>query len=47
MTARELRRKAGSRKTRKMARKVLKSQMPSFRIAAIKKANAKRAQIKR
>lgn len=44
MTARELRRKAGSRKTRKAARKVLKGQRPTFKISADKAAKARRQQ---
>ncbi len=46
MTAREARRKLGSRATRKRARKVLKNQLPVHRIAAAKKTNAKRDNLK-
>lgn len=45
MTAREARRKLGSRASRKRARKVLKSQMPTHRLAAMRKTNAKRTQL--
>ena len=46
MTAREARRKLGSRGTRKRARKALKHQLPTHRIAAMHKSNAKRDSLK-